>query len=185
MAERMPAQESQEAQVQRVKRLAAELQKKASELPSARVNTALDAVTFETLALGNTLTVVDGRNYYAFRFKTPATPGDLMWSFRLAPGLLYWYICPVSGSMTGFRNFTNKRLPRDVEGVGKEGEQFVVQRLYATYLKPDTEYIIWFQFETGKPATVVCSVNVVAGQALTLSHLFPCFWGTSPSAPPG
>jgi hypothetical protein len=172
----LSAQDGEDGEMAHVRRLAAELQKKVAQLPVAAVNTALDAVKYVSLALDDTLTVVDGRNNYAFRFKTPTTPGDLMWSFRMPPGMECWFICPAAGTMQGFKNFSDKRLPRDVEGVGKKGERFIVQRLYASSLKPDTEYIMWFQFAAGRTAAVTFSLNVVAGEGLTVSHLFPYFW---------
>jgi len=181
---RVSAQDGAEEKHQHVLRLNAELQRKVAQLPVATVNTALDSVKFTTLALDDTLTVVDGQNNYAFRFTTPSTPGDLMWAFQLAPGLAEWYICPASGTMTGFKTFSDKRLPHDVEGIGKKGERFIIQRHYASYLKPDTEYIMWFHFETGKPAAVRFSLNAVAGEELTVSHLFPVFW-EGQLAPPG
>jgi len=164
-------------------RLAAALQAKVTELPVAAVNTALNAVTFNTLVLTDTRTVVNGKSCYAFRFRTPATPGGLKWSFQLPPGLESWYICPAAGTMKGFTTFTDKRLLLDVEGVGKKGDRFILQSLDESRLKRDTEYIMWFQFGAAQPVSVTCSLNVVAGERVYVSDVFPYFWTEEERAP--
>lgn len=170
------AAEDEESGATWTARLAVALQQKASQLPEAVVNAKPEKVAYAALALDSTRTAIDGRNCYAFRFKTPETVGALIWSFQRPPGLVRWYICPASGTMNGFRDFREKLLPRDVAGVGKKGDRFFVQKLDGAALKPLTEYILWFEFREGSPATVRCSVNVVANGGLTLSEVFPWFW---------
>jgi len=85
--------------------------------------------------------------------------------------------------MKGFTTFTDKRLLLDVEGVGKKGDRFILQSLDESRLKRDTEYIMWFQFGAAQPVSVTCSLNVVAGERVYVSDVFPYFWTEEERAP--
>ena len=137
------------------------LQAKLPELPVATVNVGATNATFQVLHLEKTLMVIDGNDRYAFRFKTPATEGDLAWSFRYekSMGQFSWYILAGTGQMNGFTDMDRRILSRDVPGLGKAGDIFAVQCLPRKHLKTNAEYIIWF--DAVSTSGILVSVNIV------------------------
>ncbi len=137
------------------------LQQKVAELPMVEVNTKIEEVGFETIDLTETLTDVEGKRYFAFRFTTPQNPGDLIWSFRAPKGHVGWYIVPAEGRMNGFRTFYRHTLSQDVPTVGEQGDIVVMQELPTRDLKPNTDYIIWFRLADDVAPIVPLSLNVL------------------------
>ncbi|NLF18046.1 MAG: hypothetical protein GX595_12475 [Lentisphaerae bacterium] len=42
---------------------------------------------------------------------------------------------------------------------------------------------MWFQFGAAQPVSVTCSLNVVAGERVYVSDVFPYFWTEEERAP--
>jgi len=148
------------------------LQKKAGEFPSVAVNTDLKTVSFQTLDLSKTLTIVAGKNYYAFRFKTPDKPGQFIWSCVEPMGTCQWYIVPTRGRMHGFTQFEKRVLQADVQNVGTTGLCLLLQRLPAENFKGNSEYIIWFSFADKVSPKITMSVNMLTGENLEYRKVF-------------
>jgi hypothetical protein len=161
------------------------LQANIAKFPLVKLNTEVARVHFETLDLKKTLTVVDGVKYYAFRFRTPDEVGDLVWSF-LTPGRPHeWYILAAAGTMHGFDTFFYSSLPRDVPGLGKTGRSFIVQELSRSFLKSNSEYIIWFTISDGtQPPPYPVSLNMFVERDQGPSDIFPMLFQEDEEASP-
>ena len=144
-----------------IQELRVALQEKHDDLPRVSVNTQQQYVSFMTIDLTQTVTKVEGKRYYAFRFTTPKEVGPLSWSFKVPKGCFGWYIVPAKGRMYGFTTFGRHTLPRDVSNLGKQGDVFVLQQLPAHNLQPNTDYIMWFGFEEDSDPKVTFSLNVL------------------------
>jgi hypothetical protein len=113
---------------------------------------------FHTLALDKPV-VIDGMNFYGFRFKVPQRTAheDLVWAFVEPGPRHYWYIVPQNGSMAGFEDFF--REPRAAyEGLERlfptAARQVVLQRLAGDALAEGQCYLIWFAFGPQKPGRI-------------------------------
>jgi hypothetical protein len=109
--------------------------------------------TFQKVTLN-----ADGQKLDAIRFKTPAGKAnfDLNWEF-VSPkdgGVKGWNIIAREGEVDGFKTFATKaNFSEKGVDLPKENKQFT-QKLAGGKLKPETEYVIWFTFDTDKPADV-------------------------------
>ena len=113
---------------------------------------------FHTLALDKPV-VIDGINFYGFRFKVPKRTAhqDLVWAFVEPGPRHFWYIMPQTGGMTGFEDFF--REPRAAyEGLERlfptAARQVVLQRLAGDSLADDHSYLIWFAFGPQRPGRI-------------------------------
>lgn len=164
------------------------LQARFAQLPALPVNSVPRGAVFRKVDLSGSAVLVDGTRYCAFRFQTPSTPGELVWSFSSAESWMdSWYIQSAHGTMKGFRYFESRMLPADVPGVGAKGRKFIVQRLPSENLQKDTGYLIWFKvgkkgkelLARGAPLVLTVSVNVLpSGVPTSYEHVFPMLHGT-------
>lgn len=153
------------------------LQAKHGDLPMVSVNTRQEDVSFTTIDLTPSLTTVEGKNYYAFRFTTPKERGPLIWSFRVPRGTFSWYIVPVKGRMQGFTHFDQRRYRRKVSDLGAPGDTFVLQRLPAHNLQPNRDYIMWFGIKEDGVPKIMLSLNVLrSGSSYTYTDTFPMLY---------
>jgi hypothetical protein len=100
----------------------------------------------------------DGQKLDAIRFKVPAGKSnfDLNWEFVYPKdaGLKGWGIIARDGTVDGFKTFATKaNFNEKGADLPKENKQ-VSQKLTGGKLKPEAEYVIWFSFDTDKPADV-------------------------------
>ncbi|MCX6348034.1 MAG: hypothetical protein NTV79_00820 [Candidatus Aureabacteria bacterium] len=154
------------------------LQGNRESFPVVAVNTNPSGAAFQSLDLAKSLTVVDGKKYYSFRFQVPESGGSLVWSFRVEDGLIAWFIVPAVGRMRGFTRYENQSLPGDSADLGRQGERFILQRLPRADLTPGSEYIIWFQIGGPYPARVLFSLNIFpATSFLSYLDVFPMLYG--------
>ncbi len=152
------------------------LQQKYGSLPVLPVQTSLHDVSFATIDLTDTMTVVEGQPCYAFCFKTPQSPGTLVWSFRADANLDSWYVIPTEGRMHGFTHFTSTNLARAVPGLGQNGDRFILQMLPAENLKQDTNYVMWFGFKENANVQVTLSLNVLKDPPTYVDTTTPPPW---------
>jgi len=102
--------------------------------------------------------VIDGTNYYGFRFTVPARQNaeDFVWAFIQRPNLISWYIVPETGTMDGFVEYCH--VPRTTY-LGTEGlrplgaKRLIVQGLSGDSLKDGGTYLIWWSAR-GNPRPV-------------------------------
>lgn len=102
--------------------------------------------------------VIDGTNYYGFRFTVPPRENaeDFVWAFIDRPNLIAWYIVPERGTMDGFVEYCH--VPRttylgteDLRPLG--AKRIIVQGLSGDSLKDGQTYLIWWSAR-GNPRPV-------------------------------
>jgi len=93
--------------------------------------------------------VIDGTNYYGFRFKVPSRKNaeDFVWATLQPQFLIGWQIIPEKGEMLGFAGYrytakttyrsTSKLLPAPLR-------RLIVQSLDGDCLKDGETYLIWW-----------------------------------------
>ena len=156
------------------------LQAHVQQFPELVPNQRKTGAKYKKIWLNKTPLRIYGRVYDAFTFKTPKETGELVWSFLPASNNVSWYIIPASGSMTGFSKFEQLRLPKDIDNVGAKSNVIIFQRLAAKELKPDTMYIMWFQFSNAIPAPIPISLNILKKQDLPFREVFSFYDQLSP-----
>lgn len=187
----------------------AKLRAKYVKLPEVPLNTSIETAQFRTVDLSSSTVWAlppktrSSRPYCAFRFRTPATVGRLVWAFR-PKGWKYreWYIAPEAGPIeTGFETFNPVKVPcADHPVLGKVGTEFIIQELAVANLKPNTGYLIWFRLamdvdrsEVGhlryySAGPLIVSLNMMPPdeQPLIESRYFPkLYWPLHMSATQG
>lgn len=111
-----------------------------------------------------------GSGVDAIRFRTPKgeSAWNMEWEFIEPYGssMTSWYIVPLTGTMDGFDVF-RKVYNVEIEGLKlPESNSKISQELVGGHLKPDSEYLIWFDFENDQPVKmfvrIVLSVSAEA-----------------------
>jgi hypothetical protein len=100
----------------------------------------------------------DGKGVDCVRFRTPkGEPRDLAWSFMTDGRVVEaWYLAPVKGDPApAFKNFLDLTADRP------DAPNVFVQWLSADALKPDTEYLLWFKFQSDKPVELMAAINLL------------------------
>jgi len=100
----------------------------------------------------------DGNGLDCIRFRTPkGEPRDLAWSFITESRVVEsWYIIPVKGEAApAFKNYF------DLSGDKPGAPNVFVQWLSADALKPDTEYLLWFKFDSAAAVEVMAAINLL------------------------
>lgn len=108
--------------------------------------------------------------YDGIRFRTPSNPGDLAWIFFYPPddaesaGFKSWYITTAQGPNSGgFRNFHLVKYDwlESAKGYDLLGEHSgIIQHLDAATLRPNTEYIMYFEFQNTAPVTMKGAITI-------------------------
>jgi hypothetical protein len=102
--------------------------------------------------------VIDGTNYYGFRFTVPARENgeDFVWAFIERPNLIAWYIAPETGTMDGFERYCH--VPKTTY-VGADklvplgAKRMILQGLSGDSLTDGQTYLIWWSAR-GNPRPV-------------------------------
>lgn len=136
------------------------LQAKYKSLPEVKLNAVKEDVKFEIVDMRKSITEIDGSKYCAFRFKTGAKVSQLVWCFRIPPGLQSWYIFPEKGRMEGFNHFNKFVLSDDEKAMGSIGDLCIVQSLTSHYFEADSGYIIWFKIRDHADSAINLSINM-------------------------
>lgn len=100
----------------------------------------------------------DGKGVDCIRFRTPkGEPRDLAWAFMTDGRVVEaWYLVPVKGDPApAFKNFFDLTTDR------ADAPNVFVQWLSAEALKPDTEYLLWFKFQSAKPVELMAAINLL------------------------
>lgn len=121
--------------------------------------------------------VIDGTNYYGFRFTVPPRENaeDFVWAFIERPNLIAWYIVPETGTMDGFVEYCH--VPRTTY-VGMDelfplgGKRLIVQGLSGDSLKDGGTYLIWWS-SRGNPRPVSLAFTFAALGPDKLSKIRP------------
>ncbi len=131
--------------------LVSAIQKAAPSFPVLPVG--LQAFATHPVKLFANPTVIGGRFYDGFRFKTPEKQTmDMVWTFSpKGSGYRGWFILPMTGGLkVGFEDWFHatsiRRKDADVPS-----PDFVVQFLSGRKLQPGCEYLIWFGSDTNRP----------------------------------
>lgn len=153
--------EELEAEPDKIRNIRIALQEKYANLPELSLNTNLNDIKFHTADLKDSLTEVDGRKHYAFRFRTSAELAPFIWAFKSPKGSVEWFIFPEKGRMKGFDMFFRANLQQDMEGIGAKGDAFFLNDLGKNSIEADKGYIMWFSFDEGTEPKVTLSMNMI------------------------
>jgi len=114
----------------------------------------VDGKRFASITLNRQPVTAAGARVDAVRLRVPAGGGDLVWAFAIPRNCSSWYIIPASGSGPGFTNFLRGRHWRESTWPSDPSYRPFLQTLSAEALKPDADYLIWFEFTSEAPAAV-------------------------------
>ncbi len=136
------------------------LQAKYAALPEVKLNAVKEDMKFEIVDMKKSITDIDGSKYCAFRFKTGNNVSQMVWCFRIPPGLQSWYIFSEKGRMEGFNTFDKFVLRNDEEPIGSNGDYGIVQSLTSRHFTPNTGYIMWFKIRDNADSAINLSINM-------------------------
>lgn len=137
------------------------LQRHFDGFPLVTPNAAESEGTYHWIAFTNDPVVVDGELHYAFRFKAPDEPRNLVWScFYDKISGQTWYIVPRTNRMEGFTEFRWIAGSVGVPGLGRADDYVFFQDLPARCLEPGAEYCLWFRPAHGLLKGVMASINL-------------------------
>ncbi|MDB5356140.1 MAG: hypothetical protein JWN24_2593 [Phycisphaerales bacterium] len=108
-----------------------------------------------------------GKGIDCIRFRTPkGARKDMRWAFVMGNGrLASWYIIRADpANMNGFSEFNPMPAEhvKDLPGPGDGGKHgLTIQQLPADRLVPDTEYLIWFRFQSAASVRTSIAINFV------------------------
>ena len=123
-------------------------QKRLKEFPEVIPGTDPNNIKFQVVTFDKDPINFHGSIYHCIRFKAPKTGGHMLWSFVLEDtenNQLPYFILPAKGSFHGFTHFHDWDYYDPVPGHANRGDTLVTQNLDASEIKPEEEYIIWFQ----------------------------------------
>jgi hypothetical protein len=126
-------------------------------------NVGKSAGAYRWMAFTNDPVVIEGGLYYAFRFKAPEEPLNLVWSFiqnceRPSPSWS-WYIVPRKNSMRGFTDFHSVYGKDAVSGLTRSTDLTIFQDLPARNFEAGGEYCMWLSPQHGLPTGLLVSLN--------------------------
>lgn len=172
------AEELLKPESDKIRNIRTALQAKYAALPEVPLNTDANGVKFLTVDLKDSLTEIDGLNYFAFRFRTGVKFAPFVWSFKKPTRPTEWFIFPEKGRMEGFDTFYHAYLPQDLEGIGKKDDHFLVQVLGQNYIEKDTGYIMWFRLDKQEEPKITLSMNMIPDlKSYSFSEVFPMLYG--------
>ena len=156
------AQDSDNAGVSFHAKARHEYQNRLAQLPGISVNSTSRTAVLTKVDLSTSHLELDGRHLYAFRFKTPAPCGDLLWAVRVEPAMTEFILVPSRGTADGpWYTFWPRRLSVDVDGVARKGDRFKLVSSAREQLERDADYIVGFVCSAPVTTEFVISVNMV------------------------
>lgn len=152
------------------------LQQHWDQFDQVTANTTNSIGKFQTLRITKDPVRISGNLYYGFVFEAPKGDHDLVWAFL---GLEYtkynWFVVPQKGVMKGFTSFIPKTLPDTKPGVGKSGQEIILQTLASDHFEAGSKYLIWFQSELGRIDQLTFSLNFPPEEKSSVEAVFPEF----------
>jgi parvulin-like peptidyl-prolyl isomerase/predicted DNA-binding protein (MmcQ/YjbR family) len=141
--------------------------------PKVPINTNVKTVSFHTLNLNASQSIIGGLSHFAFRFTTPSPPGQFFWSFRADKNITACSILPAQGEMAGFEGLpTRWFIPKTVSAVGTKNDQFLLHNHASKHFLGGADYIFYFITKQANLANVTVSINMFANDTTTSSNVF-------------